>query len=290
MESQQNRWTGDILVLLAAIIWGVSFYFQKAAMSHVGPLLFLGLRAAIAAICLAPFSWRENRGDSGVFGIALLGGGMFFVAASIQQTGMIEATVTNTGFLTALYVVVTPFVVWLSQGKSPPSTIWIGAAMAFAGTWLLSGGSYAAFTRGDWLIALSSVFWSCFIVITGWSSRYHAPMTYTCMQFVVVAILGLGSAAAFEPVSLTAIRAAIIPIAYVGLLASALVYAVLALAMRRVPASRAAILLSTETIFSAAAGALMLGERLPVIGWAGAALMLAAVLVVQVGKPRGAKG
>lgn len=285
MESHRSRWTGDILVLLAAIIWGVSFYFQKAAMDHVGPLLFLGLRAVIAAICLAPFAWREARHDPGVLRIAVLGGGTFFIAAAIQQTGMVEATVTNTGFLTALYVVVTPFVVWLCQRRSPPSTIWVGAALAFAGTWLLSGGSYAAFTPGDWLVALSSVFWSTFIVITGISAKYQAPMTYTGAQFVVVAILALGSAAAFEPISFGAIRAAIIPIAYVGLLASALVYAVLAVAMRRVPASRAAILLSTETIFSAAAGAVMLGERLPVIGWAGAALMLAAVLVVQLGKP-----
>lgn len=286
MKIVESRWAGDALVLLAAVIWGVAFYFQKTAMDHIGPLLFLGLRAAIAALVLASFAAREQGDKASVVPIALLGGAVFFIAASVQQIGIVEATVTNTGFLTALYVVVTPFIAWLAQRKPQPSAIWAGAGLAFAGTWLLSGGSFAGFSRGDWLITLSSVFWSVFIVVTGASGKYGAPMTYTCVQFAVVAVLGLTSAAVFEPISLPAITAAILPLAFVGVLASAFVYAVLAVAMRRVPPARAAILLSTETIFAALAGAIMLGERLPLISWSGAALLLIAVLVVQLGKTR----
>jgi drug/metabolite transporter (DMT)-like permease len=286
MKIVETRWTGDALVLLAAVIWGVAFYFQKTAMDHIGPLLFLGLRATIAALVLAGLAAREQGDKASVIPIALLGGAVFFIAASIQQIGIVEATVTNTGFLTALYVVVTPFIAWLAQRKAPPSTIWLGASLAFAGTWLLSGGSFAGFSRGDWLITLSSVFWSGFIVITGASGKHGAPMTYTCVQFVVVAVLALSSALIIEPISGEAVVAAILPLAFVGVLASAFVYALLATAMRQVPAPRAAILLSTETVFAALAGAIMLGERLPLISWSGAALLLAAVLVVQLGKTR----
>ncbi len=75
-----------------------------------------------------------------------------------------------------------------------------------------------------------------------------------------------------------------VPILYVGLLSSALTFGLLAVALRHVPPARATILLSLETVFAAIAGAVMLGERLPAIGWAGAALMMGAILVVQLGK------
>ena len=55
------RQAANLLVLFAAFLWGLSFYFQKEAMSHVGPLLFTGLRGAIAALALLPFVWREYR-------------------------------------------------------------------------------------------------------------------------------------------------------------------------------------------------------------------------------------
>jgi drug/metabolite transporter (DMT)-like permease len=284
MAQSPKTWTADALVLLAALIWGVAFYFQKAAMDHVGPLTFLGLRAIIAAAVLSPFALMERRGGKSVVPIALGGGCIFFVAASIQQIGIVEATVTNTGFLTALYVVFTPFIVWALRRKAPGAAIWVGAALAFIGTWALSGGSFAAFTRGDWLIAFSAIFWSCFIVTTGWSGKFATPLTYMGVQFMVVALLSFAAAFTFETPTLAAIQSGAVPILYVGILSSALTFGLLAVALRHVPPARAAILLSLETVFAAIAGAIMLGERLPAIGWAGAALMMAAILVVQLGK------
>ena len=286
MNLSVKSWAADALVLLAALIWGVAFYFQKVAMDHVGPLTFLSLRAIIAAMALAPFAWREKRGRTSVAPAALLGGCFFFTAAAIQQIGIVEATVTNTGFLTALYVVVTPFIAWAVWRKSPGSTIWIAAALAFIGTWALSGGSFSAFSRGDWLIATSAFFWSCFIVTTGWSAKFATPLTYMCVQFLLVAVLASVSALGFETVSSADIRSGIGPILYVGLLSSALTFGILAIAMRHVPPARAAILLSLETVFSAIAGAVMLGERLQPIAWSGAALMMAAIVVVQLGKKK----
>ncbi len=126
MTISPKGWTADALVLLAALIWGVAFYFQKSAMDHVGPLTFLGLRAIIAAAALLPFALMERRSGKSVMPVAMFGGCIFFVAASIQQIGIVEATVTNTGFLTALYVVFTPFIVWALRRKAPGAAIWIG--------------------------------------------------------------------------------------------------------------------------------------------------------------------
>src|SRR5688572_15296461 len=116
-----NRLTADFLLLLAAMIWGLAFYFQKAAMADVGPLLFITARATIAALTLAPLAFMEIRRRArdmrqpaidrpGLLKLGLTGGLFFFIGSVLQQTGLLTATVTNAGFLTGLYVVITPFI------------------------------------------------------------------------------------------------------------------------------------------------------------------------------------
>lgn len=277
-----TRVQADLLVLLAALIWGVAFYFQNTAMDHVGPLLFLGLRAAIAALTLAPFAWRErNAGRVSVLPYTLLGGLAFFIGGAIQQVGMVEATVTNTSFLTALYVIFTPFLLWVFRHERPGVRVWIAAVIAFVGIWYLGGGGIGAFSRGDILIAVSSVFWSLYMVITGASGKTGRPRTYTCLHFCAVAAIALPLAFMFEDVSWTAIKDGALPILYVGVISSALTFTMMATAVRYIPASRASILLSSEVVFGAAAGFVLLGERLPLIGWMGAALVMFAILLIQ---------
>ncbi len=280
-----DRSKGDALMLVAALIWGLAFYFQKTAMSHIGPLLFLGLRSAVAVLALVPFALAEQKhrqaGGGSVTRFGLLGGLVFFLAGSLQQFGIVTATVTNTGFLTALYVVATPFVYWLFKRESPPRIIWVAAALSFIGTWSLGGGSIARLTEGDWLVAASATVWAVHIVITGESGKLAQPLTYTCIQFAVVAILGLSLAVVYEPIVWGAIIEAADSILYVGLLSSAFTFGIMAIALRRIAAPRASVMLSLETVFAAAAGYALLGERLTVLGWCGATLILSAVLVLR---------
>ena len=284
-----SRQAAQLLALLAAFLWGLSFYFQKEAMSHVAPLLFTGLRGLIAAVVLLPFVWVERRNseanDTNVSRYGLLGGAIFLVAGGLQQAGMVTATLTNTAFLTALYVVVTPFLLWLLRGEQPGRTIWTCAALAFIGIWLLGGGTLSAFSSGDLLIAASSLFWSLFMVVTSASGKLGRPLQYTFVQFVTVAVLALPLSVMFEDVNLNAIKTAAPSLLFVGAIASALTYALMANVVRHIEASRASILLSTEVLFAAALAYLLLGERLGPVSWLGAVLMFMAVVLVQLAKP-----
>lgn len=286
-----KRLTADSLLVLAAALWGLGFYFQKAAMSDIGPFLFIAARTSVAALALAPLALLEARrrarngssiDASGLVKLGLLGGVCFVLGAYLQQAGLVTATVTNAGFLTSLYVVITPFIVWLTAGRAPSSAVWTAVALAFAGTWALGGGTLTGFSHGDMLIAICAIFWATQIFVTGLSSRFGAPMTYTCVQFAAVAAIATTAALLFEPISLDALAEASGPILYVGVLSSAVTFTLMAIAMKHTPTSEAAVLMSTETLFAAAAGALLLGERLPPIGWFGAALLFAASLLVQV--------
>jgi drug/metabolite transporter (DMT)-like permease len=284
-----SRLNADLALLLAAAVWGVAFLFQKSAMDHVGPLAFIAARGALAAVALAPLAWREHRRAStapagpGFWAIATWGGVAFFFAAWLQQAGIRTASVTNTGFLTALYVVLTPFVAWAWSRKVPSPMVWPAVALSAVGTWLLGGGMLDAFSSGDRLVALSALFWALHVVITGHAAPFGRPLAFTALQFAVVGTLAAIAAAFTETTTLNGLARAAPDILYVGLLSSALAFTVLTVALQHTPPSEAAVIVSIETVFAALAAFLVLGERMPAVGWLGAALILGATLLLQVG-------
>jgi drug/metabolite transporter (DMT)-like permease len=281
-----RRIHADLLLVLAAVVWGVAFVFQKTAMDHIGPLLFVAARSTVAVLALAPLAFREGRGTGrflppGLLSLATLAGGVFFAGAAFQQEGIVTATATNTGFLTALYVVITPFMVWLVLRRAPATIVWPAVAMSFIGMWLLGGGALDGFARGDLLVAISAFFWAAHVVIVAQATRHARPVAFTAIQFAVVAALGLAGAALFEPIAMAALAAAWREILFVGLLSTALTFTLLAIAVKFTPPTDAAIILSSETLFAALAAYLLLGERLSLVAWCGAGLILGAVLLVQ---------
>jgi drug/metabolite transporter (DMT)-like permease len=282
-----NRLRADLLLLGASVIWGFAFVFQKHALEFIGPFGFIAARSLVAVITLAPFAWLEARRAAPVslpamMPLAVLAGICFFAGLALQQIGLYTATVTNAGFLTALYVVMTPLIAWAWHRSAPRAVVWYAVALSFAGAWLLGGGSMHALVRGDVLIAISAVFWALQMVLTGALARHERPILLMLLQFAVMTVLGAVAAEiSTESLSLQALRGAGTAIVYTGVLSSALTFTLLAWAMKYTTSSEAAVLVSTESLFSALGGALLLGERLPAIGWLGAALMIGAVLLVQ---------
>ncbi|MGI9522688.1 MAG: DMT family transporter [Hyphomicrobiaceae bacterium] len=282
-----RRSQANVILLAIAAIWGLAFVFQKTAMDHIGPFLFLAARALIASIALAPLAWREHvrlgtRVPAGFWAIALCGGATFFLGGILQQIGLVTATVTNTGFLTGLYVIVTPFLSWLFLNRPPTGIVWPSVVLAFVGTWFLGGGTLGGFSIGDWLVALSAFFWSAHILVVAQSAKHARPVGFTAVQFFGVAIVSLSGAAAFENISWSELQGAVLEIAYVGFLSSALTFTLLAVAMRYTPAVEATILVSMETVFAALCAMVLLGETLSPIGWVGAAMMFLASMLVQI--------
>ena len=283
-----TRLRADLLLLAASVIWGLAFVFQKSAMDHMGPYGFIAARSLVAVAALLPFAWLESRRTPPVSLPALLplgalAGACFFAGLALQQAGLITATVTNAGFLTALYVVLTPLGAWAWQRQPPRRVVWYAVALSTLGAWLLAGGGLHALERGDVLVALGAIFWALQMVITGALARHQRPFLLMLLQFAVMgAMSAVAVIAAAEPFATSMLRATAVPILYTGVLSSALTFTLMAWAMKYTGASEAAIIVSTESVFSALAGALLLGERLPVPAWLGAALMMGAVLLVSV--------
>jgi drug/metabolite transporter (DMT)-like permease len=284
-----SRAQANLVLLLAAAIWGGGFVAQSTAMDTIGPFWFVGLRFAIAALAVAPFAMTEqkrlksppDRRDMLSFlivGLALFGG------AITQQIGLTTTTVTNSSFLTGLYVVFVPILSILLFRRAPHWIIWPVALMALAGIFLLGGGTVATISNGDLWSITCAVFWGLQIVLAGHvMSRSPRPLALSATQFATCAVLSLALGWALaEPISWQSVYASLAEILYVGLISSGLAFVLQVIGQRYTTAPQAAIFLSSEALFGAFFGAVLLGETLPRIGYVGCGLIFAAMLIVEI--------
>lgn len=281
-----SRTRANLLLLIAGALWGMGFVAQSTAMDKLGPLLFVGLRFAVATLAMLPFALREHRAgpllaarDWRRFaGIGVL----LFAGMVSQQTGLLTTSVTNSGFLTGTYVVMVPLFTVLIYRQWPHPAVWPGAALTLAGIWLLSGGTLSALTAGDWLTLLCALFWALQVLfIARFAADTGRPVTLAVTQFAVCGILALAGALVLEPFDTAAIAAAMPEILYAGIVSGGIAFTLQVVGQRYTTASQAAIFLSTEAVFAALFAAIFLGDRLPPSGLFGCALIFAAILVVE---------
>ncbi len=288
------RSTANALLLLAALIWGSGFVAQSTAMDTLDPFTFTGLRFLIAVLVFAPFAVhearRERRGPAGRLCrrqiLVFVGVGVVFFGANItQQVGLVVTSVTNAGFLTGLYVVIVPVLALLAFGERPHPAVWPAALMTLAGVWLLGGGRLDALNWGDGAVIVCAVFWALHVLLLGRTgAETGRPMALCVTQFGVVAALGLGAGAVLDGPALSAeaLKSVWFELFYTGVIDGGVAFGIQAVAQRWTRSSDAAVLLSSEALFAALFGAWLLGDRLDAIAVAGCALILAAIVMVQI--------
>lgn len=274
-------------LLLATAIWGFAFIAQKTAMDVMGPLTFTGSRFLLGGLLVLPFALRENRRSPIPLTrrhwalIAFLSVN-FFMGAILQQYGLMFTTVTNSGFLTGLYVLFVPVILLLVFREPPHRVVWLGVPMALIGLFLLNGARLDQFNTGDGLVIASAVFWALHVLLVGTLvAQTRRPIFISAISFLVAGTLGSLGAFAFETPTLAAMSAGWIEILYAGMLSTAVGFTLQAIGQQHVPPANAAIILSAESLFAALGGALILGERLETIGYVGVVLIFAAVLLTE---------
>jgi len=283
-----TRIQANLILLLTAAIWGAAFVSQNLAMQSIGPWWFVGTRFVIGFFVVLPFAIRENskaktpltRRDItafGVIGLALFGG------AATQQIGMLTTSVTNTSFLTGLYVIIVPVLSVLVMRKMPHWIIWPAALMALAGIYYLSGGDLTRLKIGDfWVIACAAFFAVQMLLVGIFVSESARPLTLSAVQFLVCGIGGLAVAGVIEPVTWSGLKAAGPEILYAGILSSGVAYTLQVVGQRWTTAPQAAIFLASESLFGALFGALLLGERITLAGYLGCGLIFVAMVLVEI--------
>lgn len=285
-----SRSQANLLLLVVALIWGSAFVAQARGMDGVEPFTFTGIRFLLGVCIVSPLAWRDwrlislrevpptRRDAMGVVALGLL----LTLGAVFQQIGLVSTSVTNAGFLTALYVPLVPLISWLIMRERPHWSVWPTSIGCLVGTWMLSGAGGVHLSVGDsWVIA-SSLFWALHVIFVGRiAGRIAAPFLVACGQFFVCGVACLAWAVLTETITLSGIRQAVVPILYTGFVSVGFAYTGQVVGQRYAEAGDAAIILSAETLFAALFGFWLMGDRLSAMGLSGCLLIFVCILSVQ---------
>jgi len=300
----KTRLKADLLLFGVALIWGAAFIAQGIAAAARLAFLFNGASFLLAALVLLPFMPRTP-GRRSAFaaslplrrpkGMALwivAAGTILFAATALQQVGLLNARIADAGFLTSLYAVITPFLLWLGFRERPKVLDLVAVLLAVCGAWFLaSPGSSAAGARvaldprslilGDGLEIIGAFFWALHFVVLGKFAIRFEPLRFACGQFLVTGILNLVVGLFVEPVASLAAPALVGAIVFRATLSIGLGYTLQVWGQRHTPPTDAALILGLEAVFAALAAWLILGQGLAIWQLAGCALIFASVLLAQ---------
>lgn len=284
----------SLILLLTATIWGVAFVAQSVGMEYIGPFTFNAIRCVLGGLVLIPVilvlkkrketgaenQEKEDKKTLWTGGIAC--GVILCIASNLQQFGIMEASVGKSGFFTALYIVMIP-VIGIFIGKRPGIKLWFCVALAVVGMYLLcmKDGSFTI-ERADIMLLLCALAFSFHILVVDYFSPKVGGVKMSCIQFFVCGVLSAVGMLFTETPDISNIQAAWLPLLYAGLLSCGVGYTLQIVGQKGINPIIASLIMSLESVISALAGWVILGQVLSLKEIIGCVLMFVAIVITQI--------
>ena len=278
------------MLLAASFFWGTTFVAQILGMEGLGPYTYAAARFALGVLFIGAlwFLYRDKRAEqrrAGTFRSGFRAGipvGLaMFVGVTLQQVALLYTTAGKTAFITTVYIVLVPLAAVL-LGQRVRAVQWGGAVLAFAGVYFLSAHGETTINTGDLLVLICSFFWMAQILLIDRYARAVDAIELCFMQMIICTIGSAVLAVIYESFAWSDIWGAAVPILYAGVFSCGVAYTCQILGQAYVEPTQAAILMSTEAIFAAVAGWIVLGETMSGVQLLGCALLLGGALMAQV--------
>jgi drug/metabolite transporter (DMT)-like permease len=269
------------LVAVTAV-WGLTFVQVKDAVALYPLFAFLALRFAIASLALAPVALMRVRslGRRGTGAATFLG--LLLAAGYVLQTAGLERTsVSGAGFVTGMYVVLTPLIALVLFRARIGLAAWGGVAIATVGLAMLSG-VHAESASGDLLVLAAAGVFALQIVLMERHAPRYEPFALTFVEMAAV-LVSVAIVAAVRGEFVVAPRGWTVwgALLVTGVFASALAFLVQSWAQRRTSATRTALVFALEPVFAGIFGFALAGDRLGALGWGGCAVILAGIVLAE---------
>lgn len=290
---------GNMILLLTAFIWGVSFIAQSKGVEEISPLAFNGIRSVLGGVVLLPVIYFLDRSKKkkGI-GVkkadkTLLTGGVICgvclcVASTLQTIGMVYTSPGKSGFLTALYMVIVP-ILGLFMGKKPRGVIAVSVVIALGGLYLMCMDGSLAINVGDILTIICAFVFAFHILAIDKYSPMVDGVKLACLQFFVCGILNLIAMVFMrETPTLKQVLSLWASIGYSGVLSCGVAYTLQIVGQKYTDPTSASILMSLESVFATLTTVLLISWGWDLTGGAlssreiwGCVLMFGAILLVQ---------
>ena len=282
---KHRKLVSSLMLIVTALIWGTAFVAQRKGMEYAGPLAFNGVRTLIGSLVLLPVALIFRPAKAANLRKTLLAGLLcglcLFMATNLQQIGLTSTEAGKAGFITTFYIILVP-VLGLFLRKKTGAVTWLAVAVALVGLFFLCvKPGEVRIAPGDLLVLGCAFFFAVQILVIDFFVQEVDGVLLSCVQFAVDGVLSLIAAFLFEKPDFPALFRGWIPLLYTGILSCGVAYTLQILGQKNLHPTVASLLMSLESAFAVLGGWLILHERLTRRELLGCALMLAAVLLVQ---------
>ena len=288
---------GSILLLLATVIWGSAFIAQSVGMELIGPFTFQAVRCALAVLFLFPVSFLLDRTqksektsmqrwlDPQLWKAGLICGLALFVAASLQQVGLVYTDAGKAGFITAMYIVLVP-ILGMFRKQKPSKAILFSVLLAVAGLYLLSCLNAEGINKGDLLVMGCALAFAVQITCIDMMGLSLDGVRLNCVQALVVCVLSVPFVLLTETVDWANIFACRVPLAFAGIMSMGVAYTLQIQGQKDLEPTTASLIMSLESVFAVLGGWLVLKETMAFHELLGCCLVFVAVILSQLPQNR----
>ena len=285
----KNKLSGTLSLLLATVIWGSAFIAQSVGMDHIGPMTFQASRCGLGALFLVPViflfekdkkQYLKNWANPKLWKTGFFCGSALFVAAGLQQVGLVYTTAGKAGFITAMYIVLVP-ILGLFLKRKPPISAWISVAVAVMGLYLLSCVGATVINIGDILMVGGALGFAVQITLVDEMAAELDGLRLNCIQAFVCSMWSALIMIFTEEPTISGIAAAALPIGYAGIFSMGIAYSLQIIGQKHLEPTPASLIMSLESVFAALCGWLLLNEQMSTAEFCGCILVFCAVIISQ---------
>jgi len=278
------RLKADLLLFMVAVIWGAAFVAQGIAGQYGVAYLFNGVSFMLAGVILIPFIPKGARGAKVTqeqWKWMFIAGIILCVATAMQQVGLLFTKVANASFLTSLYAVFTPFLLWIGFRERPHKINLIAVTLAGIGAFLLSTVGRFQVQAGDGIVLIGSLFWALHFVVLGkFASRFES-VSFASGHFFISGLINFAIGLFVEDVLILTALPLIGAILFRATLSIGIGYTLQVWGQKHTPPTDAALILGLEAVFAVIAAWLALKQTLLPIQILGCVLIFVAALISQ---------
>lgn len=285
----------NLMLFMATFIWGITFLFQKDAANFISPFYFTALRFTLGTIILLPLAIKISPLPKSVYQSfsklfiylfpSFILGPVMLIAAAMQQWGLEYTSEQNSGFITTLYVIITPMIAYI-MGGTVSRYHWLASVVMIIGLYFLSFENrnpliLSDINIGDLMTLFCAFFWALHIILIGTVTQKLPPLWIAVGQNVSCAFFGFLMAFMFENPSMGAISEVYFEILFAGFISVGIAYTLQVIGQKHAPPAHAVIILSLEAVIATIAAMIYRGYIISPWAAFGAALMFLAIMIAE---------